>query len=309
MAKHRKSTEPAQSRSPEPSRTPPASLAVVLSPETGYGSPVSASGRASKRTTSPGGPVPDGRHHLLIPISVVSCAVLLYGLHAPFGVVLVVAGSFLSLYLAAPSMIARSREAFDRDALSIRASKDDVAAPERARRLAARLESAWALRLLGPPADLHARRALVAEEAGRPAEAREHYRRALGAWDGELPLPMLLGYANASYQSGDDVEAVVTYQKVLDRGSMLPRVHLRIAHATLRAGLPTDHVEAWLEAAARDAEDDAAEHEVALVRALRAAREGQRSRARELLSAVPKEAHPALHAEVRAALEPEKNAS
>ena len=281
----------------------------MLAPETGYGSPVSASARTSKRSTSPGGPVPDGRHHVLIPISVVSCAVLLYGLHAPFYVVMVVAGSFLTTYLAAPSMVARSREAFDRDALSIRASKDELAPAERARRLAARLEAAWPLRLFGAPADLHARRAMIAEDAGRPAEAREHYRRALGAWDGELPLPTLLGYANASYQSGDDVEAVVTYQKVLDRGSMLPRVHVRIAHATLRAGLPTDSVEGWLDAAERDAEDDLGRHEVTLVRALAGARAGDRSRARALLAAVPEDAHEALRVEVRAALELEKNAS
>jgi hypothetical protein len=288
---------------------PPASLSVVLAPETGYGSPVASSARTSKRSTSPGGPVPDGRHHVLIPISVVSCAILLYGLHAPFSVVLVVAASFLTLYLSAPSMVARSRESFDRDALSIRASKEDVAPAERGRRLGVRLDAAWALRWLGAPADMHARRAMVAEEASRPAEAREHYRRALGAWDGELPLPMLLGYANASYLSGDDVEAVVTFQKVLDRGSMLPRVHVRIAHATLRAGLPTDNVEGWLEAAERDAEDDVAKHEVTLVRALGAARGGDRARARELMASVPDDLHPALRAEVRASLDTKKKSN
>jgi hypothetical protein len=286
----------------------PGSLTVVLAPETGYGSAVASSVRGSKRSTSPGGPVPDGRHHVLIPISVVSCAILLYGLHAPFAVVLVVAATFLTLYLSAPSLVARSRESFDRDALSIRASKDGAAASELARRLGARLEAAWAMRLLGPPAEVHARRAMVAEEASRPAEAREHYRRALGAWDGELPLPMLLGYANASYASGDDVEAVVTYQKVLDRGSMLPRVHVRIAHATLRAGLPTDNVEGWLEAAERDAEDETGKHEVTLVRALGAAKDGDRRRARELLAATPEDVHASLRAEVQAALDTKKKA-
>jgi hypothetical protein len=253
--------------------------------------------------------VPDGRHHVLIPISVMSCAVLLYGLHAPFYVVLVVAASFLALYLAAPSMVVRSREAFDRDALSIRANREELAPVERARRLAARLDAAWPLRVFGAPADLHARCAVIAEDVGRPSEARGHYRRALAAWDGELPLPMLLGYANSSYQSGDDVEAVVTFQKVLDRGSMLPRVHVRIAHATLRAGLPTEHVEGWLDAAERDAEDDLARHEVTLVRALDAARAGRGSRARELLAAVPEDAHLALRAEVCAALDATKKTS
>ncbi len=254
--------------------------------------------------------MPDGRHHVLIPVSVLSCAVLLYGLHVPYAAVVVVAGSFLALYLRAPALVARSREAFDRDALGIRAGKGDGGKgdggrAQRAQRLAARLESAWALRLFGPPADVHTRRAMIAEEAERPAEAREHYRRALAAWDGELPLPALLGYANASYLSGDDVEAVVTFQKVLDRGSMLPRVHVRIAHATLRAGLPDDPVEGWLDAAERDAEDALAHCEVTLVRALRAAQRGQSQRARELLAAAPEELHASLRSEVLAALDAE----
>jgi hypothetical protein len=240
---------------------------------------------------------------VLIPVSVVSCAVLLYGLHVPYAAVVVVAGSFLALYLRAPALVAGSREAFDRDALGIRASEGN--GEGRAQRFAARLESAWALRLFGPPADLHTRRAMIAEEAARPAEAREHYRRALAAWDGELPLPALLGYANASYLSGDDVEAVVAFQKLLDRGSMLPRVHVRIAHATLRAGLPDDPMEGWLDAAERDAEDALAHCEVTLVRALRAAQRGQSQRARELLAAAPEELHASLRSEVLAALDAE----
>ncbi|MFO0710087.1 MAG: hypothetical protein U0353_09630 [Sandaracinus sp.] len=252
----------------------------------------------TSRKSAPGTPVPDGRHHLLIPLSVLTSALLLYGAHVSFGVVLVVAGGFLGLYLRAPSMVRRSREAFDKDALAIRAAKTG----DRATRLASRLEQAWALRLFGAPADVHARRAMIAEEAKRPREAREHYRRALAAWEGELPLATLVGYANASYLGGDDVEAVVHFQKVLDRGAMLPRLHVRLAHATLRAGLPAESVGAWLDAADRDAEDEDARREVSLVRALHEAKRGELGRARALLDAVPGEALPELADEVREAL-------
>ncbi len=276
---------------------PPRAAEVVLAPAPGYGAAVSA---RTSRKLAPGSPVPDGRHHLLIPVSVLTSAVLLYGLHVPFGGVLVVAGGFLALYLSAPGLVRRSRDAFDKDALAIRASK----AEGRAGKLAARLEQAWALRVFGAPADVHARRGMIADEAKRPREAREHYRRALAAWDGELPLATLVGYANASYLAGDDVEAVVHFQKVLERGAMLPRLHVRLAHATLRAGLPMESVAAWLDAAERDAEDETSRHEVVLVRALHAAKRGDRDGARKLLREVPGATLEALHAEVREALEP-----
>lgn len=249
---------------------------------TGYGPPV-ASPR-SNRNTGPGGPVPDGRHHLLIPVSVLTSAALLYGAHVSFGVVLGVASGFLALYLAAPTLSRRSRESFDREALAIRASKT----ADRAKRLAERLDAAWGLRLLGAPADLHTRRGMVSDEAGQPREARDCYRRALDAWEGEPPLATLVGYANASYLAGDHVEAVVAFQKVLDRGAMLPRLHVRLAHATLRASLPSESVGTWLDAAERDADDDDARREVTLVRALHEAKRGGRDEARALLAGLPK---------------------
>ena len=245
--------------------------------------------------------MPDGRHHLLIPISVLTSAALLYGAHLPYSVALVVAGAFLALYVAAPSLSRRSREAFDRDALAIRASKTG----DRGKRLAERLDGAWPLRLPGAPADLHARRAMVADEAGRPRQARDAYRRALDAWEGEPPLATLVGYANASYLAGDHVEAVVSFQKVLDRSAMLPRLHVRLAHATLRAGLPSDSVAGWLDAAERDADEDEARREVSLVRALFDAKRGERDEARARLRELPKEmgALATLRDEVREAID------
>ncbi len=257
---------------------------VVIPSETSYRPPV-VSERDNRRNAGPGAPVPDGRHHLLIPISVLTSAALLYGAHVSFGVVLGVAAAFLTLYLAAPTLSVRSREAFDRDALAIRASKKGDRVP----RLAARLGQAWALRLLGAPADVHARRAMIAEEAQRPREAREHYRRALDAWEGEAPLATLVGYANASYLAGEHVEAVVSFQKVLGRGAMLPRLHVRLAHATLRAGLPSDAVSGWLDAAERDVDDEDGRREVALVRALHEVKRGERAEARARIAALPKD--------------------
>lgn len=245
-------------------------------------------------------PVPDGRHHWLIPLSVLTSAALLYGAHVSFPVVLAVAAVFLALYLASPTLVRRSREAFDRDALAIRASK---ASGPKAPRLRARLEQARTLRWLGAPADVHVRRAMIAEEAAAPSEAREHYRRALAAWEGEAPLAMVVGHANASYLAGDDVDAVVGFQKVLDRGAMLPRLHVRLAHATLRAELPSDDVAALLDAAERDAEDEPAQREVLLVRALWALRRDERSQAERLLrEAEGQDSLGSLRAEIRDAL-------
>ncbi len=237
-----------------------------------------------------------------MPVSVVVSAALLYGAHLSFGVVAGVASAFVVLYLAAPALARRSREAFDRDALAIRARSEG-----RASRLAKRLDAAWALRLFGAPADVYARRAMIAEEAGLAKLAREHYRRALLAWEGEPPLGNLLGAASTAYLAGDDVDAVVHFQKVLDRGGSLPRVHLRLAHATLRAGLPSESVAGWLDLAEREARDEAERREVALVRALHLAVRGAKADAKKALAAIelgeaPSETLLALRDEVQSAL-------
>jgi hypothetical protein len=239
-----------------------------------------------------------------VPVSVLLSAALLYGAHWPFPRVLAVAVAFLALYLAAPWLARRSRDAFDRDALALRARP----AP-RGPLLEARLARAWALRLFGAPADVHARRAMIAEESGQPRAAREHYRRALDAWEGEAPLATLAGYARAAYECGDDVEAVVALQKLLDRQASLPRVHLRLAHATIRAGLPDERVDAWLEHAAREARDGGERAEVARVRALLAlARDDEAAAIRARAEApIPEDASPALRgldAELEAKLAP-----
>jgi hypothetical protein len=207
--------------------------------------------------------VPDGRHHFLVPVSVLVSAALLYGAQWPFPRVLAVASIFLVLYLAAPWLARRSRDAFDRDALTIRARTG-----ARGPALEARLARAWAFRLLGAPAEVHARRGMIAEEAGQPRAARVHYRRALDAWVGEPPLAILAGYARAAYECGDDIEAVVALQKLVDRDASLPRLHLRLAHATVRSGLPDERVQGWLERATREARDAGERAEIARVRAL-----------------------------------------
>ncbi len=278
-------------------RSSPRSPSLVLEGGSGYGAGV-ARDRSRAR---PGRPVPDGRHHLLIPASLATSAVLFYGAHLPFAAVLVVAIAFLALYLLAPSLVRRSMEAFDRDALAIRASGPRAT---RAPRLSARLDHAWALRLLGAPAELSLRRAMIADEAGLPRAARLEYKKALAAWEGEPPLAALLGHASASYAIREDVDAVVGYQRVLERDSMLPRVHLRLAHATLRAGLPSEGVGPWLAAAERDAEDDDARREVALVRALYDAKSGRDEAARATLRAIPRApSDEALRDEIEAAID------
>jgi tetratricopeptide (TPR) repeat protein len=274
---HKERPRGAQSTSPG-GPVPGVPVAIALGPEYGP-SQVSATVSRGARTA---GPVPDGRHHLLIPLSVLLSAALLYGARLPFGAVLAVAAVFLALYLAAPWLSRRSREAFDRDALAIRARAEG-----RGPALEARLARAWALRLFGAPADVHARRGMIAEEAGRPRAARDHYKRALEAWQGEPPLATLAGYARASYECGDDVEAVVSLQKLVDRGTSLPRLHVRLAHATLRAALPTESVGPWLDQAEREAHDENGRAEVALVRALSLAAKGDAKAARRALEEAP----------------------
>ena len=66
---------------------------VVPALENGYGAAVAS--ERTRRNQGPGVAVPDGRHHLLIPISVLTSAALLYGFHLPYAVALVVAGVFL----------------------------------------------------------------------------------------------------------------------------------------------------------------------------------------------------------------------
>lgn len=226
-------------------------------------------------------PIPDGRHHLLVPLSVVVSAALLYGAHLSFPVVAAVALGFVALYLAAPHFVRRSREAFDQDTLTMRASGKATAA-----RLRARFDAAHLFRLLDAPAEVDARRGMIALEAHDAAAAKRHYGNAMRGWSAEPPLAVLAGYAHAAYETKDDVEAVVALQRLLERGGTLPRVHARLAHATLRAGLPGDHIDAWL-TLAEQAGDEASRCEVALLRALQLAKAGDAKGARSALLATP----------------------
>lgn len=279
-----------------------ASSEVVFRGESGY-----LAGVSRERTkVRAGRPVPDGRHHLLVPLSLFVTAVAYYGLHLSFAVVIGIAVAFSLLYFFLPGAVQRSREAFDRDALGIRASGPKET---RAARLEARLELARLFRIFGAPADVHARRAMIAEEAGQPKLARAEYDKALAAWEGEVPLATLVGHANASYLARDDVDAVVDFQKVLERDSMLPRLHLRLAHATLRAGLPIEGVAGWLTCAERDADSDDARQEVQLVRALERLAHDDVDAARALVDGVAAgAAHRELRDEVERALEARREA-
>ena len=97
----------------------------------------------------------------------------------------------------------------------------------------------------------------------------------------------------------------MSFQRVLDRGAMLPRLHVRLAHATLRAGLPTESVASWLETAERDADDDDTRREVSLVRALHDAKRGEKAAARDRLREQSEDrgTHATLRDEVNDALE------
>lgn len=246
-------------------------------------------------------PIPDGRHHLLVPLSVVVSAALLYGAHLSFPVVACVALGFIALYLAAPHFVRRSREAFDQDTLTMRASGKATAAM-----LKARFDAAHLFRLLDAPAEVDARRGMIALEAKDAAAAKKHYDNAMRGWSAEPPLSVLAGYAHATYETKDDVEAVVSLQKLLERGGTLPHVHARLAHATLRSGLPGDHVSEWL-TLAEQAGDETSKCEVALLRALKLAKEGDAKGARAALQAAPKVASlAALRDEVEAATKASK---
>ena len=238
-------------------------------------------------------PIPDGRHHLLVPVSVVVSASLLYGAHLSFPIVAAVALAFIALYLAAPHYVRRSREAFDQDTLRMRASGKATAAM-----LKARFDAAHLFRLLDAPAEVDARRGMIALEAKDAAAAKRHYEAAMRGWSAEPPLSVLAGYAHAAYDTKDDVEAVVSLQRLLERGGTLPHVHARLAHATLRSGLPGDHVSEWLALA-----EQAGEPEVSLLRALKLAKEGDAKGARAALKAAPKlESLASLRDEVEAAI-------
>ena len=254
-------------------------------------------GARSMQRDSVSRPIPDGRHHLLVPVSVVVSASLLYGAHLSFPIVAAVALGFIGLYLAAPQFIRRSRDAFDQDALKMRASGKATAAS-----LRARFEQARLFRWLDAPAEVDARRGMIALEAKDSVAAKKHYADAISGWSAEPPLGVLAGYAHAAYDTKDDVEAVVSLQRLLERGGRLPHVHARLAHATLRSGLPSEHVSAWL-SAAEQAGDETSKVQVALLRALQRANDGDAKAAHAALKAAPKlEVLASLRCEVEAAL-------
>lgn len=254
-------------------------------------------GARSMQRDSVSRPIPDGRHHLLVPVSVVVSASLLYGAHVSFPIVAAVALGFIALYLAAPQFIRRSRDAFDQDALKMRASGKATASS-----LRARFEQAWLFRWLDAPAEVDARRGMIALEAKDATAAKKHFADAISGWSAEPPLGVLAGYAHAAYDTKDDVEAVVSLQRLLERGGTLPHVHARLAHATLRSGLPSAHVSAWLNAA-EQAGDETSKVEVALLRVLQLAKDGDLKTARATFKATPKaDALTSLRSEVEAAL-------
>nr|MDQ3036336.1 tetratricopeptide repeat protein [Myxococcota bacterium] len=143
----------------------------------------------------------------------------------------------------------------------------------------------------------------VLRETGDAAGARREYQRALTAAGGKPTLSMMVGLAHSAYAAGEHGEAIAAYRRVLGVDASLPRVRLRLAHALLRRDKKGDVADA-LEVL--DAVPDAASDrtELALLRALAAARSGDRKKARATVDALSaaRETHPDLMDELEAVL-------
>jgi tetratricopeptide (TPR) repeat protein len=231
--------------------------------------------------------------HVLIPLSVVIAGVLHYRVGLPLAVVVLAALPLTLLYVYAPRWAARSQDAFDRDALRLRA-KGNVAG------VRARFDRAIGMRLFAPPASVLERRGQILRESGDPEGARRAFARAVFAAGDAPPLPMVLGLAHSAHAAKQDDEAIGAYRRVLAIDPSLPRVRLQLAHALLRRGRETDVPDALaLLDAVPNARTDT--DELALLRAYADVRRGKTKTAGIALGAIPGGAHPALRAEIEAA--------
>jgi predicted Zn-dependent protease len=227
---------------------------------------------------------------LLLPLTVLGCFAVYYLAEQPFWVVVVCAAPMLLLYALAPLWAARSLASFDRDAVRLLAARR----PDALRRRYAR---ALGLRLFAIPALRAERKALVYAECGDAATAREAYREALEEHQGGAPpLRVMVGFAHASFQLGDDARAIGMYRKILAGAPALPGVERNLAHAMVRCGEELDEAIAML---------GRLEHEpqTKLLLAWAYAKQGDRARAAELLAALPDSELGELRAEVRRVLD------
>ncbi len=243
-------------------------------------------------------PAPALTRNALIPLSIVTCFVLVYVVHAPSWAVLPVGALVMALYVLAPGIGRRSMARFDRDLVQLLAKG-------RRAELRGRLGRAIGMRLFEAPARVAERRGLVAAESGDPRAARDAYRAALeGYGEGKAPLAVRLGLAHASYALGDDAAAMEGYRAVLASGASLPRVSRNLAHVLARRGEDLGEAEGLVEQLLAGGGPP----DLVLLRALVHAKKGQRGPARKLLKKTADaegEAAAALRAEVEEALEAE----
>ncbi|MDH5672385.1 MAG: hypothetical protein OEZ06_09560 [Myxococcales bacterium] len=240
-----------------------------------------------------------GPRELLLPASVSLAFVLYYLAQLPFYVVAAVVAPTLVLYVAAPAWAAHSVERFDRDVVRLLASGRRQALP-------ARYREALGMRLFAVPGVAAERRALVAAETGQHGRARDHYRRALHQYAGKAPLRVLLGYAHASYEVGDDGEAIGAFRRLLESTGELPGVQRKLAHSLLRRGSDLEQALGLVERLAGPDRAEREADELTLLEALAHARLGDLERAaglRERAEAVEGELAERLRAELAEALD------
>jgi tetratricopeptide (TPR) repeat protein len=221
-----------------------------------------------------------GARELLLPITVLACFGLYYGAEFPLWVVAAVAVPMLVLYALAPRWAARSVVSFDRDLVRLLSTGRRQALPGRyARALGMRVFSAAGVRA--------ERRAVVAAENSDPREAQASYRAALREYASQPPLRVLLGYANACYALGDDVEAIRVYRELQANAAALPGVRRNLVHAMVRSGESLREALALLDDAARNDVGRARPADTDLMRAVAHAKLGEFDRARMLADAYP----------------------
>jgi len=135
------------------------------------------------------------------------------------------------------------------------------------------------LRLFASGSYLAARRAMIAQELGEHAAARDDFRQALGGSEESGQLPLVVGLANAHYALEEDAEAEPLYRDALRRGGRYPSVYHHLAHGLLRRRLKLDDaidiVEEGIRATGKSAELEALLEQV---RDARAEKKGKKKR-------------------------------
>lgn len=111
-------------------------------------------------------------------------------------------------------------------------------------RQAAGLRSLYArqilLRLFASGPYLAARRAMISQELGEHAAAREDFRLALGQSDQATQLPLIVGLANAHHALGEYADAEPLYRDALRRGGRYPAVYHHLAEGLLQRRFKLD---------------------------------------------------------------------